>query len=583
MPEACPIVLVSQDWEGDESTPAGPVYRVWVAESSVWVANVSAIDGPPSKCELPSSKFTLFSVGGDHDDGWVATVAWLQAKVGEEALFVVDYDHPLRELMLLGAASLGLQYCLRFTEAPKRFSAPLEFAIIGNAQAMLFAEPSLEDEFRTNYFAPYAAATTLHELREATQLGQRSMSRPPTSVWGDRSVPAPSADKSVVRVLIVAYFSGPCRTVGVQRPNYWFEELANLSEGVLDVHLATATAWGESREGIHVVPDLHTASLLDGDNRFPAWAADFVANERQDATSFNTLSFYWRYALEKHFDTAEQTYDVVVISGNPFSCFDFAAYAKRRWHARVVLDYRDPFANNPRFLYSREEREAVRYAERGLNFQADAISVVNEHCAGLVEGGSGAEIVILPNGFDERVLDSVNRVPLSPDKTNFVHAGSFYHYGTPAHLIAALDPDRHTFHHIGNAGGVDAELLNAEPVVTHGTLPYESSLGVVGGADIGVVFLSEQNFETTTKLFDYLAMDIDILLCTNGKPGMGALAEILEDQEGVYWCENTPEGTTRFVEEYQNDRDRSRPRSSRFSRRHTAEQLVALILDLARN
>jgi len=147
--------------------------------------------------------------------------------------------------------------------------------------------------------------------------------------------------------------------------------------------------------------------------------------------------------------------------------------------------------------------------------------------------------------------------------------------------LESLDPERHAFHHVGNTSGVKSRLLDNQAVVQHGRLPYVEVLGVVGGADIGIVFLSEQNFETTTKLFDYLAMGIDVLLCTNGAIGSGAVAGVLEGQEGVFWCRNNAQDAARFIAEYKPaHRLEGGTSGELFTRRHGTRLLAARIIDL---
>ncbi len=164
-----------------------------------------------------------------------------------------------------------------------------------------------------------------------------------------------------------------------------------------------------------------------------------------------------------------------------------------------------------------------------------------------------------------------------------MHAGSFTHDRSPQHILRALDPQTHSFHHVGNIAGVDPALMNYEAVVVHGRRPYPEALGVVGGADIGVVFLSEENFETTTKLYDYLAMGIDILLCTNGEIEVGAVADVLAETDGVYWCKNTQEDAVRFIQDYRPRPGHRRSESAKHSRRHGAELLAARIFDLVKS
>lgn len=530
---------------------------------------------PDRRHRLPSDRYKITDTASHKD--WLPVIKWLDLVVGEGAVIVVDFDHPLRDLILVGSAILKMRYCLRFPAAPVRFSSPLVYAAISNAEAMLFTTSGVASEFHRNYFAPYRSARSFPQLLDLLEAPPGSTDDRP------KHLPkrTPNKHDHPIRVLIVAYFSGPCRTVGVQRPNYWVEELAEVSGGSIEPHIVSTTDWGKSFENVHFVPDFNVAALLTLDGTYPSWATDFVAREMRDAKAFNTLSYYWRYAIEEYFDTTDDQFDVVIVSGNPFSCFEFGAYARRRWHARVILDYRDPFANNPRFHYTEEARDHAKYAERGLNYQADVISVVNDYCGDLVEGGFGADIVTIPNGFDERIATTVDPARLPDDKINIVHAGSFYHYGSPEHIVAGLDPERHVFHHVGDSGGVDPALLDAPAVVTHGRVPYEEALALVGGADLGVVFLSEQNFETTTKLFDYLAMGVDILLCTNGEVGTGALAGILDGQSNVYWCRNEPEDVARFLDEYRPQDRQDRRSIEKFSRRHGTELLAAKIAELA--
>ncbi len=579
MSDTTPIIVLSETWSPDEAEGLEEIYQGIVVDGVLRLSYASAERWPYQECKLPSRPFRMHDTDGLFYEEWISVATWLRTAVGEDGVIVIDNDHPLRNLIFYGSAACGISYCLRLSGQINPLLA-LDYAIVGNACALLFADSGSLDEFHRNYLAPYSAVATLRELRtlEDRDKGRRGDDRLTPSIV---TRPDANPNEAPVRVLLVAYFSGPCRAVGVQRPNYWFEELENVSDGAIEVHMATAIDWGEPLQNLHSVPDFHTGSLLDDENKYPSWAREFVASERLDARSFNTLSYYWRYALETYFDSTDDHFDVVIISGNPFSCFDFAAYSKRRWNARVMLDYRDPFANNPRFRYPPEARELARYAERGYNLQADSVSVVNNHCVELVVGHTEADIITIPNGFDERVLPSVKRRALPSDVINIVHAGSFTHDRSPRHILEVLDPERHLFHHVGSTLGADPALFENRSVIAYGRLSYPETLGIVGGAHIGVVFLTAKNFETTTKLYDYLAMDIDVLLCTAGDIGVGAVADVLEGQERVYWCQDTLEGVASFLDEYVPMTGPRGASAGAFSRKYGTSILAAKILELA--
>ena len=148
-----------------------------------------------------------------------------------------------------------------------------------------------------------------------------------------------------------------------------------------------------------------------------------------------------------------------------------------------------------------------------------------------------------------------------------------------------MDSNNHRFHHVGSVSGIESDLVDHEAFVEHGRKSYTDTLEVVGGADCGVVFLSETNFETTTKIFDYLAMGIDILLCTQGELRSGALNDILAGHKRVFWCQNTDAGVAKFLESYQPRRRKGKDAraTERFSRHHSTKILVEKIYELVRN
>ncbi len=500
---------------------------------------------------------------------------------------IADFDHPLRELLLLADARGAFRYGLYFPEKASRI-LPLDYALLGCSQLNVFSTDEIEEDFRSKYVGTYRAARPHDDLASLIKSQSEAWRKPKdrvTPLVDARPSPRGGTGGAKSRLLIVSYFSGPCRTVGVQRVNYWCEELERLSKGRLETHLATAINWSSSEVNVHYVPDHHIASLLDADGTYPNWAHAFVTTETRYAKSFNTLSYYWRYALERYFDTLDMNFDVVIISGNPFAVFDFAVYAKRRWRARVILDYRDPFANNPRIKYRPEAREHARYVEKGYNLQADLALVVNTSCQMMLEAKEDIPSVIIPNGFDERIVDDIPVSHRNDDVIKFVHAGQFYAYDSLENLLAALTPGKHSFHHVGEIAGIPQSVRNYDTLVAHGRKSYTDTLRIISECDCGIVFLSEYNFETGTKIFDYLAMGIDILLCTAGETRQGVLWEMLASREGVYWCRNTKSEIMEFISTYRPTRKQKdlRVSAQKFSRRNSTKLLLQQIQRLKRD
>ena len=536
----------------------------------VLVAAGGVLAGDNIRLPLPAERFSVAStVNADSLGRWMDVLNDLKHSVVPEPIYMVSVSHPLRELFLVADALDLFPFGVLFDSLPARITA-FDYGFLGSARTFVFDDEETEQQLRKMFVSSYSRIT-LDELGDN-----------PQSIEVEQFALAPysggahlgNRESRPLRVLVVAYFSGPCRTVGVQRVNYWLEALGSAADGVVEVDIVTSIAWSSSAGRVHVVPDRNHACLFERDGSVEEWAQMFAKSEQQDARSFNTMSTYWRVAIEQYFDARDEHYDVVLISGNPFAVFDFANYAKRRWYAKVVLDYRDPFANNPRMKYSEEAREKARYVERGYNYQADLITVVNDDCVGLVEGGEDTLVLVVPNGFDERAVPPP-KAPFSDTdgKIHLVHAGTLFADRSPVALLGALDPEKHQLHHVGSMAGVPEG--DNEALVLHGTLPYEQTLSVIGSGQCGVVFVTETGFETPTKVYDYLAYGLDILIVTSGPIGGGALASALKGYPNVYWAANEPESLAAFVANYNPSQSRQDEKAYAFSRHSSSCTLIA--------
>lgn len=587
------IVLSSDQAVIVEAERAGlAVLDIGVEECSVRIGDEPGSVGPGE----PSEAFMLRRAGKANYTDWYSLAAWLSQLLFEagggstfdgKGILLVDIKHPWREFILYLSKVHGVRFSLIQAGNVPPIRA-IEYALLCNAEYQIFLSEELVSDYKRSSIYPIKSyvgfdtvssdridegATASNDRRSATQL--KSKQRP--SARKSRS-----KKEKPIRLLVVAYFSGECSTVGVVRANYWFEELERLSNGKIEVELVSAVRWAADTPGAHFVPDHYIASLIDGLGEMEPWAHAAVENEQKNAKSFNTLSHYWRFAVERYFDQIDTSYDVVLISGNPFSCFDFASYAKRKWNARVVLDYRDPFANNSRIEFSDDHRKHAQYIEAGFNMQADLLLTVNTNCLDYFELKDEVPGCVIENGYDERALDGVQSVEHEKSKINVVHAGSFYHDRSPGALISEIDKSgEFAFHHVGGTNGIPEEFLDNKSVLLHGRREYEETLGLLSGGDVGVVFISPTGFETTTKIYDYLAVGLDILICTHGKLRGGALASMVEGMDGVYWCKNSPRSISNFLRRYRPERSERKGANMKFSREYQTRILVDKILELA--
>ncbi|MCO5065312.1 MAG: hypothetical protein M9924_12990 [Rhizobiaceae bacterium] len=512
----------------------------------------------PGLFTAPAKEASLRQMMSGSVREWTVLLDQLCEHLPARPHLMFDFYDPMRELFLLGARQQRFTYSLMVSEVRSRI-AILDYAIISAARDIAFRGKEAKEAFRKAYVGAFNA------LGEGEGAAARD-------AGGKGKAPLANG-KAGARVLIVAYFAGQCPTVGAKRINYWFEEMHRRSHGMLDVELASAMPYVDAPFPHHHVPNYDLAEILHA-GAPEEWQSAFARTEIEHRRNFSTLSYYWRLGLERYFDEIDASYDVVLLSGNPFSVFDFANYARRRWRSRIVLDYRDPFANNPRMAYSPEARSFIAYVERGYNCQADLISVVNAECAKLAEAPADKPIAIIPNGYDERVLDRLLQTKSKDDRISFAYAGSIYPYGPLAPVVNALDPSRHRLVFVGNDSGLEKSVRNNPAVSVHGPQDYQRAMELIAPCDIGIVFISETGFESTTKIFDYIGLGMDVLICTTGPTKSGQIAKVVENVDNIYWCRNTPEAISEFVAHYSKGKKRADKQRASFSRGASLDDLI---------
>lgn len=509
----------------------------------------------------PSLRIERGSLEAANHPLWANVLNWL-AKHVHRPLPVVEPNGYAMELALWAAASRGWPLGV-WLDDQFPIGSPGAIALLTAASGFVFADPAHRDSFTGRW------PVTIREL-QATPLVPLPDPTPPAAL---------RRDDDAIRVLLVGYYSGPAATVGVQRVNYWFERLEELSEGRVKVDLVTATQWPETPDRVHVVPDLGPASLTDGTGPLEPWAVQTLAGYRERAYPPSAhVAGYWAWALERYFEARDDHYDVVVLSGNPFAYFDFAHYARRRWFARTVVDYRDPFALNPRASLSEEARADAIESERGWNLLADAVTAVNDVTARLVvPSGPDQRIVVVPNGFDERSMHAPARSPHEPGAAvRLGHAGQVFAQSPIVPLLKALAGRDAELHHLG----VPLPDAHGANVTNHGRVDRDTVLATLTRLDAGVAYVTASGIETPTKVFDYLLAGLDIILLHHGTVEESALYPMLQGVAGVHWVHDDEESIAEFLSQYRPQRHDDPERASRFSRASTTKVLLKLIEEL---
>lgn len=379
------------------------------------------------------------------------------------------------------------------------------------------------------------------------------------------------------RVLIVSYFAFPTTPVSTQRLGYWHEHLGELARerGVeIEVTWLSATARAEELPGNRVVRDRGDRLVA------PSIRDQIVEMER---LGLPTIGVSWAHNVRNEVRGWDESYDTVVISGGPFGYFDLGDFFKESWDCRVLLDFRDPYGGDPRMQYRLDQRAWLIAHERRAVESADAIVSVNQRCLDSISADIPGVRAVVSNGYDERIVDPARATAADTADgmlpIRLVYSGTVYaNWGMEA-LLDALSPARHRLVHLGRDQSPTRSIEHHVAGESRGFVEDKAEMArLLCSSHAGIVRIGGEATVETTKVFDYVGCDLDVIIVTDGQVQSGALHELTKDLSGVFWVRNEPTALETFFAHYEPS-SVSRPERERFSRRFQASRLLDLILE----
>ncbi len=323
--------------------------------------------------------------------------------------------------------------------------------------------------------------------------------------------------------LIIAFSFSPNKNVGALRPTYWAEEMKN-NHGF----------------NIDVITAVHSERQNENYNRI------VVPNKGKSFWSFliKDEGLTWKKDLIQYFNTIQvEKYDFVIFTGGPFFHFSLSKFFKKKG-VKVILDYRDPFSYNPRFRDKGIKKIVKEQIEKRFLKFADIVATVNNACHDYIGTGLKLNRLILPNGFDERIIPKQKQDDLSYD---LFYAGRYY--WEPVDFLEVLSESNYSIAHAGQQHSYSHPFFENGRMHELGLLTQKEMYIELNKAEIGVIFTIDVAFESTTKLYDYLALNKKILIITKGEPNQGVLNRELENYPNYRWVKNNKKDILKAIQE----------------------------------
>jgi len=359
-----------------------------------------------------------------------------------------------------------------------------------------------------------------------------------------------------VRILFISYFFHPFTGVGAKRATYWFD---NIQKYGFDACVITATKQLTlNKDKIYIAPE---------------------PNSRISSLFIKDEGINWYNPLKRYLKNNKNrfNFDIAIITGGPFMHMRISKFLKNNLHMNVILDFRDPFYRNPRFKSSFIKDVVKLIYQKNILKYADKVITVNKYCSALIKNVS---VEIINNGYDDSIIRLVNNYSYKQiNKINIVSVGRIYaDFKIATFLNVISSSNKYHFHYIGNA--LPKEFGNNN-ISTYGQRDYIETLSFIKSADLCVLFTGGHQFESTTKIFDYLAFNKPILLITEGEKETGSLSDIMSRYPNKVWAKNSFYDIVKAIE-YILDRDVIRVDVSKFSRAETLDKLIKIIMSTIR-
>lgn len=374
--------------------------------------------------------------------------------------------------------------------------------------------------------------------------------------------------ENMKQVLFISYFFEPYSTVGAKRVSYWAKNINRIDNSI---QCDVVTAIEQKNEydyinKVYYVKNTGKGSMLKK-----------VIKDEGITWKNDLLTFF-----ENNFDLPK--YDVVIISGGPFMHFEIGKYLKNRFGCRILLDFRDPFANNPRFGSSKIKNTIKEHFEKKFIKYADYAVTVNEYCKSILSCEDEKKLKVIENGYEENIINFVLEENIKKDnnKIRLIYAGKVYNNFNISKLIDVIISDdykdRFEFKYIGTDCKIFEKYFNINNIFIEDAKPYIEAMKDIKDSSVGVIFTHGDKFESTTKIFDYIGLKKSVYILTEGNTKEGNLHNITKNLKNVFWSINSEDDIRRALDSMKNmDLNNSSEDTYKFSREYGLKKLIELI------
>ncbi|HZW38111.1 MAG TPA: glycosyltransferase [Ignavibacteriaceae bacterium] len=231
---------------------------------------------------------------------------------------------------------------------------------------------------------------------------------------------------------------------------------------------------------------------------------------------------------------SKEHFDLIFVSGPPFSAFNTGLKLKNEFGIPLVVDYRDLWLDNQFIFYPTPfHRSLIKSMEYKVLKGADNIIATNRRMKEKIIDNYGflsfEDIYIVPHGYDPQDFENLKPEEKMTKKMRITYAGVFYEYITPKYFLKAFKmllkerPDvanNIELNFIGILREENKKLIRklkiTEYIKEHGYINHKEALSKMMSSDLLWTMIGKgRNADTISmgKVFEYFGTRKPVLFC----------------------------------------------------------------------
>lgn len=222
-------------------------------------------------------------------------------------------------------------------------------------------------------------------------------------------------------------------------------------------------------------------------------------------------------------------FDAIIATGDPFVMFHYAKKLSEIHQIPWIADYRDTWSNDISISKKIGFKQLSRIIEKRTVSSCAAITTVSPFIAQKILEINSKTVHILPNGFDPEVVVPHQKVNQNSRVLRIAHAGSIFDWHPYEHFLITVaqflveDENRKielSFYGLNNETAIQKIITNypilKNTVKIFPKVPNSELIKFLKECNVTLLF----NYYSFmgTKIYDYLAVERQIILCFENDP-----------------------------------------------------------------